>query len=436
MIALQVFPDDSQVKHHGNSPGSDLGGKLNSGAAGTSPAPENIHRAQIEDCIRRPPLWVRFPADLEACFERDTGVERSRSLFRMGLVGAAAYHVLLLPKYLLLPDSFSLTLKLQLLLVDPLILLTLWLMRRNPRPLIRELSVLLFPLVGLASLTWTTLASSSPSRWVMPQFYVMAFLYVTALQRLRFGYAVLACLLMLPMQIDLVARLPEFDDVTFDASVVISLAASIIALFGNYSSERQQRLSYLLSLLSRFQTRELDWLSRHDPLTGLGNRRLLSEMLPVVQAGNAAPLSVIMLDIDHFKKLNDSAGHEAGDRCLARIAGIIRDELRTASDCAFRSGGEEFLILLPDTGEAEALGVAERIRASLAGLGIPNPGLGVEGRVTISVGVATDAGEPGLVEQLLQAADQALYAAKQAGRNRVSGSVRRDNGDSAAVPAL
>jgi diguanylate cyclase (GGDEF)-like protein len=157
----------------------------------------------------------------------------------------------------------------------------------------------------------------------------------------------------------------------------------------------------------------------HDGLTGLFNRRFLRESLPQLQAGAArrlSPLCVIMLDLDHFKQVNDTHGHLVGDQTLIAVAKALRDHSRR-SDLVARYGGEEFAVLCPDTDSATALQVAERLREAVAQLGAV--ALGHPGPQTISVGVAIQSpGDELSPEQLLDHADLALYRAKHAGRNR------------------
>ncbi|WP_273161478.1 GGDEF domain-containing protein [Massilia timonae] len=161
-------------------------------------------------------------------------------------------------------------------------------------------------------------------------------------------------------------------------------------------------------------------LSLNDPLTGLYNRAWLGEMLPKLAARAATDgkaLSLVMIDLDHFKRFNDTHGHIAGDAALAAAANVIRGALRP-SDFAVRYGGEELLAVLPDTTPELAAGVAERLcrRLRLAvvfpDMRLPLPHL------TASFGVASLA--PGDDERsLMAAADAALYRAKEAGRDRV-----------------
>ena len=153
-----------------------------------------------------------------------------------------------------------------------------------------------------------------------------------------------------------------------------------------------------------------------DALTGLPNRRAADEALKRMSAHagrTISNLSVVMVDLDHFKQVNDLHGHELGDKALAAVGQILSGELR-ASDFAARYGGEEFLLLLPDTDRSGAVEVAEKLRRAVEGAEIR--GIGT---LTASFGVATlpdDAVEP---EHLVRKADRALYAAKAHGRNRV-----------------
>jgi len=153
-----------------------------------------------------------------------------------------------------------------------------------------------------------------------------------------------------------------------------------------------------------------------DALTGLPNRRAADETLKrmMAHAGRrVSPLSAVLLDLDHFKQVNDMHGHEQGDRALAAVGQILSSTLR-ASDFAARYGGEEFLILLPDTNRAAAQDVAEKLRLAIAGAEISGVG-----SLTASFGIAALPDDASEAEQLIRKADRALYAAKAAGRNRV-----------------
>lgn len=168
----------------------------------------------------------------------------------------------------------------------------------------------------------------------------------------------------------------------------------------------------------------LEQLSKTDSLTGAINRRHFMELLEheLRQARRyERPLAVVMIDLDHFKRVNDEHGHLAGDAVLLAAAGAITRSLRD-SDVVGRYGGEEFALILPNTDLAGAREVAERCRASVASSRAPTGG-GTVG-VTASMGIASyPAADIDTVDDLLRAADQALYRAKAAGRDRVEASV-------------
>jgi len=157
-----------------------------------------------------------------------------------------------------------------------------------------------------------------------------------------------------------------------------------------------------------------------DPLTGLGNRRAFDGRLAdeVSRAGRyKSSLSLAMVDLDGFKEINDQYGHTAGDAVLARVGNLLGEVMR-GSDIATRYGGDEFAIILPDTGKTAAWLAAEKLRAALCDLRIELPS-GALARLTGSVGVAAFGDHNGTASELLEAADAALYQAKHHGRNRV-----------------
>jgi diguanylate cyclase (GGDEF)-like protein len=170
-----------------------------------------------------------------------------------------------------------------------------------------------------------------------------------------------------------------------------------------------------LSIIGALQRRLIDQAIM-DPLTGVFNRRQMERSLGDAierQRRSSAPASLLLIDVDHFKRINDQAGHAKGDAVLKGIVSLVEKRSRKL-DSLFRIGGEEFLLLLPDTQEAPAAVLAEQLRASIA----ESPLLDGR-RVTVSVGV----GElrPGeSVDSWMKHADDALYAAKKAGRNRVA----------------
>jgi two-component system cell cycle response regulator len=162
---------------------------------------------------------------------------------------------------------------------------------------------------------------------------------------------------------------------------------------------------------------QLEHVSRTDYLTTLHNRRHMEEHLRMLTSAakrHGFPLGVLLVDVDHFKQINDEHGHQVGDEVLVHVAQRLRDTTRT-EDALGRWGGEEFLVLLPHTGVEEARALGERLRAAVCGAPIVTPAGDVT--VTVSIGGAVAVATGG--EELLRLADDRLYAAKAAGRDQV-----------------
>jgi diguanylate cyclase (GGDEF)-like protein len=186
-------------------------------------------------------------------------------------------------------------------------------------------------------------------------------------------------------------------------------------------------LTINLSLQTAVDLRRIDMLETEnitDPLTKVYNRRYLDRRLDEEVSRSkrySLPLSVLMLDIDHFKRVNDTYGHPAGDVILSTLAGLVKSTLRNL-DVVTRYGGEEFLVICTNTGIDGAALVAERLRKLVETLQINIPddsGMNQAIHVSISVGVSSFDASVGNKKNLIQAADEALYRAKDEGRNRV-----------------
>ncbi len=174
----------------------------------------------------------------------------------------------------------------------------------------------------------------------------------------------------------------------------------------------------MISLTKERREAEQRKFAMLDPLTGLMNRRaFMSAVERAARRGpRREPVTLLVLDLDHFKQVNDRFGHEVGDRVLVGFAQVA-ERMTRPTDQLYRLGGEEFCFVLPDCRLSEAIKVAERIRTGFAGFAIPARGL--EAKTTVSIGVVSDDGNGIDTEGLLEAADAALYEAKARGRNQV-----------------
>ena len=168
---------------------------------------------------------------------------------------------------------------------------------------------------------------------------------------------------------------------------------------------------------------ELQRLVNVDGLTGIANRRHFDATLAREwrrAARNGSQLALIMADVDHFKKYNDHFGHQDGDDCLRQVANALACALSRPADLAARYGGEEFVVVLPETPASGALHVAERLRAAVSDLALPHPDSSAATHVTLSLGLAMASPSMSGSDELVLAADRAVYHAKRGGRNRVS----------------
>ena len=201
---------------------------------------------------------------------------------------------------------------------------------------------------------------------------------------------------------------------SFRITMVAVLGFEMVTCYILDQSRRRSKLG-LLKLAAEFE-----YAAKHDALTGLANRREALEQLDIEYQRylrNARSFSVLLMDIDLFKSVNDNYGHHVGDELITLVARTLREQCRKVDTLA-RWGGEEYLVLLPETTTEEAMSSANRIREAFSERSVSTE----QGQVqaTISVGVASIRGSES-IDRLLQRADEALYRAKSEGRNRACG---------------
>jgi diguanylate cyclase (GGDEF)-like protein len=205
---------------------------------------------------------------------------------------------------------------------------------------------------------------------------------------------------------------------------------SAVSLSVRFRVERESRNTFLVGLRDELKsahllalTKALAELAETDPLTGLRNRRSLSQALAKKWREACEQndwIGILMIDIDRFKLYNDKVGHDEGDRCLKSIAGVLAAEAGRSGQYIARFGGEEFTAILSGLAPEPAMAVAESLRREVEQLALPHPAFDKAGVVTVSIGASViRADRNGSVEDVLAAADKALYRAKASGRNRV-----------------
>jgi diguanylate cyclase (GGDEF)-like protein len=384
---------------------------------------DSIDLSTIDRAIASEARRLTFSPRLEAIFESETGPQRRRELISRAYVGIAVYDLFAFADWWATPKLLSTFLFVRLVVFTPLALLMTSTLYLSPSALIRE-SVMCVGggLLSIATIIYLMAVSGDSLQATLHQSIVLVVLFMTVVQRIRFWHLIPTCLAFLAVHAFALATFYKYaigeqvaTDMVFGGTVIFALVAA-------YTMERDLRLHYLLSLRGRVQNQELDMMSRRDPLTGLGNRRSLEESLAACErdADLLDELSVVLIDIDHFKLFNDTAGHQAGDVCLKRIATVIQSEAGDHADHAFRFGGEEFIVVLRATDLSSGIRAAERMRRAIEEAAIPHPALSVGSVVTASFGVAcARPTEEARAADIVASADTALYAAKRNGRNQV-----------------
>lgn len=197
--------------------------------------------------------------------------------------------------------------------------------------------------------------------------------------------------------------------------VAMASCALLLGFFFHYSFSRAQRSNWFRNMM-------LTDSVHRDALTNIGNRRMFDvhiERLWNQATRTRASVALLLIDLDEFKPFNDHAGHQAGDHCLARVAGVIAQAARRPLDVAARYGGEEFAVLLFDVTRERVEELCRELHANLEALRIPHPASSVGPYVTVSIGAACVEPQSGRHHDgLIQLADEALYAAKEGGRSR------------------
>lgn len=389
---------------------------------------------EIESCLAKPWYRISFSKRLERKYQAYIS-STHRSQLRFALLLLAAVHLLLLcwRDTQLQPSIRMVSVLVEAGIVLPLSLLGFLYLRRD-RSVVQQ---------SIAALTPAVIAGVNT-------LWIGAHLNAELADRSFMGLAMAIFIsnALMPVPLEAIAAVTTFLLGLYDAVLagyIVPGAAPqstetavmmnffvLVSIGIRWRYEGDDRHSFLLAARDRIHTQMLAWANRQltelsytDPLTKLPNRRYFDEALGRAWAAareSGQELGVLMIDVDHFKRFNDTLGHGEGDQCLRRVAQAIQFNVRVETDTVARYGGEEFVAILPKSSIEDTMRVAERIRAAVEQLQIRYATDAGAPKVTVSIGAAC-CDDPGLFNSsdvLLQAADLALYAAKKDGRNRVA----------------
>jgi diguanylate cyclase (GGDEF)-like protein len=385
----------------------------------------------IEQTLQSHFRALRFPKALEADYARDTEASRIKALQGTGVAIAFLMNMFLVTDHAMVPDMFGLALIWRLWMYTPLILCSLWLLGRIKNVLLRELFVAQASLAACVIQVALCVGSQSPHALAYLVGITMVIFFSNVYSRIRFWVALpvnAAELMLFALGVWL---FPVVDMALVIPIALMLLSTVMFTLYYLYTLEHEERHNYLLGQRQRVlgdaltqANADLERVSRTDALTQVANRRHFDEVMAQLWERarvDGQELSVLMLDIDHFKLYNDRYGHPEGDACLVQVSQVLRKGLRRPGDLVARYGGEEFIAVLYKASALQVQQAAERVRAAVEALDITHEDAPLHGQVTISIGWASikpnerDAS----VQRLIAQADEALYQAKNRGRNRL-----------------
>ena len=283
-------------------------------------------------------------------------------------------------------------------------------------PPMLEALVIVASIVGMTTrLGQLTLHPEYSEMWTTMMVGIVFVVYLYLPVRLAVAVALTVSLSIISLAWWSVALGEDLSAQLFARGVLCLLMSNAVAFVAANSLQRSQRIQFAQRLV-------LQELLSTDAMTGIANRRRFDAALTREWRRcrrNGTPLSLLMIDVDHFKAYNDHCGHPQGDACLRQVARVLVEAIGRPGDLAARYGGEEFVCLLPEISAVGALVVANRLMTALRDANIVHPNSPSGPRLTISIGVATAMPPGGEEQRLVEFADRMLYAAKDAGRNQI-----------------
>jgi len=385
---------------------------------------------ELREALARPWWKLRFNGELERRFDERVAPIQAKDARNNYFLAMFFCNVFAIADYRFLPDVYLIAWVLRFAVITPMFMITIWAEFYARQSFRRGWATLVLMLVTTAALTYPLLISNSHDLVHYHVGVIVVVLFSNLLTDLRFALALVGSVVFMIMyMLELTVGLDLPSHLVGNYGMV-SMSVVALSLVASYRRERHLRTVFvMLALLDIAEQRQteanarLRTLAAQDPLTGLANRRRFDEEYPRLwkeAIRQSQPMSVLFIDLDRFKAYNDTYGHSSGDDILERLADVLREKAtRRPLDLAVRNGGEEFLVVLPDTTIDVAVAIAQRLVDALSALAIPHERSSY-GVVTASVGVAgglprAEQSPQDFVEQ----ADAAMYKAKENGRNRV-----------------
>ncbi|ECG1332701.1 GGDEF domain-containing protein [Salmonella enterica subsp. indica] len=267
----------------------------------------------------------------------------------------------------------------------------------------------------ILSLMWSYCSYCFIVWWQLPFAWPLSvILMLTALAALYY-YPPALLLFIIPLWLTALLASVQLNQNVNIRFLLVWLTLTAILIYGRFILQRWFDEAWRRYQENRMLIARLDVMAHQDALTGTANRRSMESFLEDALC-QAVPFALIMLDVDYFKHYNDHYGHQAGDACLAKVAGVMKRSVRTPADLVARYGGEEFVVVLPSSSLNDAALVAERIQTNLRETALPHVASAISETVTVSMGITLSTGNDS-VARIIARADKALYRAKQQGRN-------------------
>lgn len=383
----------------------------------------------LQDVLARGHWWLRFPEPWEARFQKDCAPARRKLITWCAVIGIIAYWLVAANDVFAVPDMAKELANVRTGLTSLMITCLVTVVaipERHKRNWHYELATSFNTVVLSFAIVWIAMTSTHLTATAHTAAVTTVVMYTAIAARQRFWWALSTAVIAVGSYVAFARGFSPTQALLLESNVNLALLATLCTLGANYTLEYLERRLWILGQLSDAHrqalgiTRQtLDELSKKDSLTGLYNRRQFdAEMMRAWQTPQ--PVSLVLLDVDHFKAYNDTYGHLAGDTCLQDVAKVLSAVARSTGGVAARIGGEEFAVLLSGQTADAARRTAEQICEKVRDAKIEHKTSATAPHVTVSAGVAsTISGEGSTPDALYKCADQGLYAAKASGRNQV-----------------